>query len=681
MFAPVLAFALAFQTPAAAPATAPQPSPVARIVVTPAAPVVAAGDSLALHGEALDSAGRPVPNARVRFYNNGGRSFEGRIDTFNMVHGGSRGLIAVRAVAFIPGYSPSRPQALNVQVLSPPASRLVVTPPVPKALVGQRLRLGAEVYAANGDLRDDQASWRSSNAHVLRVGEDGLITAIAPGSATITATAGAATGSVAVQVVPNNIRRIDITGGEPEAKTGDVLRFRVSARDAAGREVTGYTPSWMIAPGDGLIDQDGAFVANDAGDYTVTASFGNLSSETIVHVKHREVRRPTTTMGRIPIAHLETAEFWPHPNGRNAYLSTIGDRLYALDISDPSNPRITDSVVVDARVINDIQTTTDGKWGVMTREGASSRRNGIVILSMEDPAHPRQVSEFTETVTGGVHSVYIYTQPRYGTDVFLTDDATGSMRVIDLNDPLHPRQIARWQTQSSDYGRTLHDIDIVDGLAYLSYWNDGLVILDIGNGMKGGSPTNPTLVSQFKYNLDDVYRNVEAEGGAGFIRGTHTAWRDRNPAHPYVYVGDEVFTTRPLGITMGPGSQLGKANGRLHIVDVSDINNPKEVAWYEQVDGGTHNVWVAGDSLYLGDYQGGLRILDVGGDMRGDLLAEDREISHVHTGDARGMIPNAAMAWGAFYVNGMVYVNDVFSGLWVVRVDPRENPRQQPAVP
>ncbi len=679
MIAAVFASALAFQQPATPPQGAAQPSPVARIVVTPATPVVVAGDSLVLHGEALDSAGRPVPNARVRFYN-GGYSFEGRIDTMNTVHGGSRGILAARAVAFVQGYSPSRPQLINVQVLSPAAARVTITPAVTRALVGQRLKLAAEVWATNGDLRDDAATFTSSNARVVRVESDGRISALAPGSATITASAGSASGTLAISVVPNTIRRLEITGGQPEAKTGDVLHFHVAARDATGREVSGYTPMWAIAPGDGMIDQDGAFVANDAGDYTITASFGSLSAETSVRVHHREVRRPYTTMGRIPIAHLETAEFWPHPNGRNAYLSTIGDRLYALDISDPSNPRITDSVVVDARVINDIQTTTDGRWGVMTREGASSRRNGIVILSMEDPAHPHPVSEFTETVTGGVHSVYIYTQPRYGTDVFLTDDATGSMRVIDLNDPMHPRQIARWQTQSSDYGRTLHDIDIVDGLAYLSYWNDGLVILDIGNGMKGGSPQNPTLVSQFKYNLDDVYRNVEAEGGAGFIRGTHTAWRDRNPAHPFVYVGDEVFTARPLGITMA-GGQLGKANGRLHVIDVSDINNPKEVAWYEQVDGGTHNVWVAGDSLYLGDYQGGLRVLDVSGDMRGDLLAEDREMVHVHTGDSRGMIPNAAMAWGAFYLNGMVYVNDVYSGLWVIRIDPRENPRQQPAVP
>ena len=33
-----------------------------------------------------------------------------------------------------------------------------------------------------------------------------------------------------------------------------------------------------------------------------------------------------------------------------------------------------------------------------------------MILSLEDPAHPKQISEYTETVTGGVHSAYVATQ-------------------------------------------------------------------------------------------------------------------------------------------------------------------------------------------------------------------------------------------------------------------------------
>ncbi len=91
-------------------------------------------------------------------------------------------------------------------------------------------------------------------------------------------------------------------------------------------------------------------------------------------------------------------------------------------------------MVVDARTINDVMTTEDGKYGVLTREGASTRKNGIVILSFEDPAHPKPIAEFTETVTGGVHSTFIYRG-----HVYLTDDATGSLRVIDIRDPYKPQ--------------------------------------------------------------------------------------------------------------------------------------------------------------------------------------------------------------------------------------------------
>ena len=38
----------------------------------------------------------------------------------------------------------------------------------------------------------------------------------------------------------------------------------------------------------------------------------------------------------------------------------------------------------------------------------------------------------------------------------------------------------------------LHDVDVQDGLAYLSYWNDGLIVLDVGNGLREGTPSSPT---------------------------------------------------------------------------------------------------------------------------------------------------------------------------------------------
>ncbi|HEY0304684.1 MAG TPA: Ig-like domain-containing protein [Longimicrobiales bacterium] len=649
--------ALIQQTPA--PQTPARPA--LHVVVSPANPTVVAGDSLRLQGAVHDASGKVVPNARIRWF---GGTFEGRVDTTGMVRAGSRGTLVVFAVPSVEGSPPGAPSRIPIRVLAPPAAAIEVSPQPSRLIAGQRIALSTTARARNGDVTDDVVTWTSSAPNVVRVSADGVLEAIGPGSASVTASAGNARSELNVTVLRGNVGRVEVTADKNRVRTGDVVRLHASAREANGTQISGVTPAWSVSPANATISSEGAFVAEQPGVYTVTAAFGNTIGTAVVNVAFRDAVRPATVLGRLPLPGVATAEFWPHPNGQNAYLSTSGTKLYALNISNTSAPAITDSVIVDARHINDVMTTADGKYAVLTREGASSRRNGIVIMSLEDPAHPKVISEYTETVTGGVHSIFVYTQPKHGTHVFLTDDATGSMRVIDLNDPLKPREIARWQTARPS--RMLHDIDIRDGLAYLSYWNDGLVILDIGNGMKNGTPAAPQLVSQLAYDLEKIYRDVEAEGGPGYIRGTHTAWRHKN----YVFVGDEVFTAKPIGIQM-PGLGLGKANGRLHVVDVSDISKPRIVAHYEPKDGGVHNVWVAGDTLYVGDYQGGLRVVDISGELMGDLLAQGREISKVHTGDAKGFVPNAAMAWGAFYHNGVVWVNDMFSGLWIVRIEPK----------
>jgi hypothetical protein len=317
-------------------------------------------------------------------------------------------------------------------------------------------------------------------------------------------------------------------------------------------------------------------------------------------------------------------------------------------------------------------TDKTGKVLVFTREGASDRKNGIVIATLEDPLHPKVVAEFTDGVTAGVHSAFVYSQPQFGTHVYLTNDGTGALHIVDITDPAHPRLAAIWKTPRADAGRYLHDIDVQDGLLYASYWHDGMVILDIGKGIKGGSPTNPQLVSQFKYDLDSLYRQVEEESGPGYVRGTHTSWRHGQ----YVFVGDEVFGLESLSALRD--SKPSRAYGRLHVVDVSDIEHPKEVAWYEPEYGGVHNVWVAGDTLYMGAYNAGFRAFDVSGELRGDLRAQGREITSLATSDPKGFIPNAPMTWGVVVKNGIAYVNDFNSGLYLVRLG--DKPRE-PMVP
>ncbi len=636
-----------------------QPSAGARIEISPAQPEIQVGQTLQMSAKVLDANGGAVPGVRVIWFGSG----DGTVDSTGVVRGGFRGYIQVVAMAVVPGVGRTTEQ-IRVRVTPAPAAKLQLSASALKLAIGSRYTIAATAFSAENDVRYDQAAFSSSNPGVVSVTPDGRLLALRAGSATITGVAGTARATTVVAVVAPALASLSVIPGTTTAPTGDVIRFKANVQDRAGRPVEGLAVRWSVAAvgptGAGQIDAEGAFVAEEQGNYTITASVGSLTADALVRATPRHVARGIEVVGRVPVPE-RGAEVWPHPGGKCVYYSTISDRVYAIDVSEPSQPRIVDSMKIDARLINDVMTTEDGKYGVFSREGASNRKNGIAVFDASDPCHPKVIADYTTTVSGGVHSSYVYQG-----HVYLTDDASGSMRVISIKDPSNPREVGRWQTSQTEHGRYLHDIDVRGGLAYLSYWNDGLIILDIGNGIKGGSPERPVLVSQLKYDLNHLYRRVDDMYGLG-ARGTHTSWRHKN----YIFIADEVYASKPAKGHDG-GNDL--TWGRLQVVDVADIFKPKIVAWYEPTDGGVHNVWVEGDSLYMGAYQGGGRVVDISGELKGDLLRQGREIAWLFTADSAGSKPRATFTWGAAVKDGLIYFNDINTGLWITRLERKERP-------
>ncbi|MBK9980042.1 MAG: Ig-like domain-containing protein [Gemmatimonadetes bacterium] len=639
-----------------------------RLVVTPATPRMVAKDTLRLAASVVDENGKPIPGIRVRFF--AGGSFEARVDSTGLVISGAVGTFPVTVSAIVPGARPLT-KRVDVVMVPGPAASVVVTPQPTRLLAGQRLQLSAIARSADGDSATDRVTWKSSAPGVVRVSESGLLTAVAAGRARVTAVAGSAERAMELAVISGAGASVTVTPSSTSARQGDVLRFAVQVKDAAGKTIEGLTPNWTFAPGRGEIGADGAFVGSEPGTYLVSANFGRVSGDASVSLTERNVRRKATVVGSVLRTAFVTSEVWVHPNGKVAYLGTHagGDRFYVIDISNPAKPVIADSVMENFRVVNDIMTDEKGEVMVFTREGADNRKNGIVVATLEDPLHPKKVADFTDGVTSGVHSAFIYTDPKHGRHAYITNDATGAVHVINIDDPTKPRQVSSWKTPrpgNSDAGRSLHDVDVQDGLLYGSWWNDGLIILDVGNGMRGGTPSNPVLVSQYKYDLDAIYRSrVETEAGAGYIRGTHTAWRHKN----YVFIADEVFD--PVEVQAALGGRVGRAYGRLQVIDVTDITKPKSVASYEPEFGGVHNVWVAGDTLYMGAYNSGFHAFDVSGELRGNLQDQGREITHFQPQSPGGKIPNATMTWGVVVKNNLAFINDMNSGLWIVRLEPK----------
>ncbi|MBL8172126.1 MAG: Ig-like domain-containing protein [Acidobacteria bacterium] len=562
----------------------------------------------------------------------------------------------VKVIAIING----RPAIARVSVKPARVTKIELDKLSAPLIVGGSYKLNAKVIGANGDPRSDVAlAWASENPAVAVVDAAGIVTGIAPGKAKLSAKADGATGELLVEVVKSTVRNLALEPRTATARTGDVVRFSATAKDANGGAIKNAVVRWSVSGDGATIDADGGFVAARPGTYAISAAVGDQTTTASIVVAPRNVERSLELVGRVRLKDMQVSEQWMF--GNYLYISTVWDQIQVYDISDPKSPKLTETVKVDARVVNDVSLTPDGKIGVVTREGASSRKNGIVFLDTTDLAHPKVLSEYTATVTGGVHSAYID-----GQYVYLTDDATGSMRVISFKDVKNPREVARWEVpakakavqnaatgEAFSEGRYLHDVQVKDGLAYLAYWRDGLIILDVGAGIKGGSPENPKLVSQLRFNHHELY-------GDGWLAGTHEVYRYKN----YVFVGDEVF---PEQFNIYDKARIA-ARGVLHVVDVSDITNPRKVAEYAVPEGGAHNVWVKDDVLVMGYYGGGGRVLDVSGELRGDLYQQGREIARLWTGDPQGFRPNIPFTWGARQFGEYIFFNDVNSGIWIMKL-------------
>ncbi|MDX1449657.1 MAG: Ig-like domain-containing protein, partial [Acidimicrobiia bacterium] len=480
----------------------------------------------------------------------------------------------------------------------------------------------------------------TSDPAVATVDPTGRVYAHREGTATIEARSGRTAARVELAVRGRlDPGQVTVTPAQATARTGDVIRFQASAG------ATPLLPVWTVdRPGASIESEgtDGVFVAERPGTYGVTALVGEtVARSTLVDVVPRHTPARLTGVGRGPTADHHAGDTWVFEgvDGRDyAYLGTFYHEWAKIfDVTDPGRPMLTDSIRLDARRINDVKIHPNNRIGILTREGASNRRNGIVILDLSEPAHPRIISEYTETVTGGVHNVWVTSNDL----VYACHNGTSEMHIIDISDPATPREVGRWGLEKEDKG--LHDVIVQDGYAFLSYWDDGVVILDVGAATHGGTPTRPAFVSQYKYPIGN----------------THVAWR----AGRYLFLGDEIFPPN-----WNPDAPI-EARGYLHVVDVSDIEHPREVARYEVPEAGVHNVWVEGERLYVGYYQAGLRVVDISGELRGDLYRQGRELAVIKTTDANTTVPNWPMTWGAQVFKGHIFTSDLNSGLWVLKLE------------
>ena len=634
---------------------------VTSIDVTPASLTLNVGETINLTATAFDDRGNPldVPIVFIsRSRRNVGVTNEGEVEAYQPGE--------YTIVAMVPrngeagnrsGGRRSIRSEVNVTIPLPPLERIEVSGVPARLYTGSLLRPRIEVYDITDTLRPDaHVTFSTSDPEVVSVDRFGNVTPTGRGTAALRIGAEGVETEVPFSVVDNPAVSVELVPDQETARTGDVIRFQATARDRQERIIDDLPIFYSIqthpnfrnpaASASGQIADDGRFVAELPGRYTIIATAGGVFSAATVEIEPRNVQKSLTVVGRAPVRDRHTSDLWiwEGDDGRDYAMTgtwRAEGHVYVWDVTDPGNIAMIDSVQVDARTVNDVKVSEDGRTAVISREGASDRRNGIVVLDVSNPSEVVWLSEFDEELTGGVHNTFIYDNHVYAVNNGRRYD------VINVAEPGAPFRVSRFELDTG--GHSIHDVWIEDGIAYSSNWRDGVVLVDVGNGIAGGRADRPVQFASY----------ADPQGA------THAAFpfRSESTGKFYVITGDEIF---PYGMDSdGPT----RTAGYMHVVDFTDFENPVEVARYEVPEAGSHNLWIEDDILYAAYYNGGLRVVDLSGELMGDLYRQGREIASFQSNDAEGYVKNEAMVWGVQPHKGLIYFSDFNSGLWAVRLE------------
>jgi hypothetical protein len=401
---------------------------------------------------------------------------------------------------------------------------------------------------------------------------------------------------------PPPTRAITVSAGDGQSipVTG-AAALAVRVTDLAGTPEDGVTVTWSVVSGGGSIT--GSSVTGADGVAGATFTLGPIAGT-------QRARATAAGVGGSPANFSITAVAGP---ATQLKMSTGDGQTGWAGVPLP----LPLAVVVQDQFNNPVAGVSVN-WAVTGGGGTLSAASSVTAASgAATVVHTLGIATPAQTVAASVAGLS-------GSPVTFTSTSTVGIR------------LASTVSVPPNYG--LHDTFVRDGLAFLCVWDEGVYIYDVGNGMIGGTTDVPRRVGSV----------VTAGGNA------HNAWWYHSPtgSKQYLFVGEE-----------GPGGIGSSSSGDIHVVDVSNLAAPVEVASYNLPGAGTHNFWVdeVNQILYAAYYNGGVVALDISGALAGNLAS--RELARIQPGGAGN-----TYVWGVMqYLGGDIYASDMLSGLWRLR--------------
>jgi uncharacterized protein YjdB len=254
--------------------------PVASVSVSPNTVTIVVGQNVPLTATPLDAGGNPLVGRVVTWTtSNAGRA---TVSNGGIVTGVSPGNVTITATS--EGKSGSAAVTVNAP---PPVVTTISVSPSTFSLDEYEIRtLTATARDQSGrTISGVTFTWSTSDGAVATVSSSGVVLAVAPGNATITASASGVTGTSTVNVQPAPVHHIVVTPSFAAVNVGQTVQFSATAYDDKNNVLTGRVFSWSSSDQSrATITSSGLATAIKSGSVTIKATSGGKTGSATLSV-------------------------------------------------------------------------------------------------------------------------------------------------------------------------------------------------------------------------------------------------------------------------------------------------------------------------------------------------------------------------------------------------------------
>ena len=276
-----------------------------------------------------------------------------------------------KVVAHGHGNTATGSDTATITVVPAAVASVKVTPAVVSLLVGAAVQLTATTADSAGNLLSGRSiSWSGSDATVASVSNSGLVTSVAQGSASITATSEGQSTAVPVTVTTVPVASLQVSPASANMFVGQTLSLTATPRDAAGNTLTGRPVTWASSsPSVATVSNTGQVAGVTQGSATITATSESKTATATINVAIVPVASVQVSPATARLTPGQTAQLTATP--KDSAGSALTGRAVTWTSSAPTVASVSASGLV-----------TGGAVGTATITAMSEGRTGSATVTV-----------------------------------------------------------------------------------------------------------------------------------------------------------------------------------------------------------------------------------------------------------------------------------------------------------